>query len=250
MLRRLAPAAVATIALLAGCAPADKPATQEPTVTAETTVADITPEPTPTETSSEAAPSTPAPESSEPTEEPSPTVDPSTPAVDSENPDLVDGIRTNDFNRITKVLGDMQQRQSETNPQDHTAVFNYERPDNQVSAQVMAYLPMEGGDPAPVFERGDAGYMTAVESAVLALRETAEAVQNHVEAGGLAWDCVEAQGAQQDGKIDHALCVSHLYGRVIEVQVLNVHMPDNAAWRTALSNILEVVGESLVDLKG
>lgn len=248
MIRRLAPAAVATIALLAGCAPADGPATTEPAVTAETTV-DDTPDPTPTETSSEPAPSTPAAESSEPTDEPSPTVDTSTPAVDSENPDLVDGIRTNDFNRITKTIGDLQQRTSETNPQDHTAVFDYLRPDEQARAQVMAYIPTEDGEPAPVFARGDAGYMTAVESAVMALRENGEAVQNPVEAGDLLWDCVEAQGSQQDGKIDHALCVSHLYGRVLEVQVLNVHMPDNAEWRTAVSDILEVVGESLHDLK-
>lgn len=50
--------------------------------------------------------------------------------------------------------------------------------------------------------------------------------------------------------MDHALCVSHLYGRVLEVQTLSVHDDDPANWRTALDNVLRFAGEGFVAIKG
>lgn len=250
MLRRLAPAAVLTIALLSGCAPDPEPVTPEESVTvAETT------ESAPVEETTEPAVerTEAAPETTQPTEEASPTAEATaepTEAADDANPDLVDGIRTNDFGRMPKDLGGMPQQRVETNPQEHRAVFQYEREDNQASVQLMAYIPVMDGEPAPVFERGDEGYMTAVESAVLAMRENGEAVQRHVESGGLAWDCVEAPASQQNGEVDHALCISHLYGRVLEMQMLSMHDGDLENWRTAIDNTLRFAGEGFVDIKG
>lgn len=256
MLRRLAPAAVLPLALLAGCAGAGEPAQPAETITADRT------ESVPAQTTEPAAePTEPAPGTTEANEDASPTAEATdestdeatsgaTAEVGDANPDLVDGVRTNDFGRMPKDLGGMPQKRVETNPQEHRAVFQYEREDNQASAQLMAYIPVIDGEPAPVFERGDEGYMTAVESAVLAMRENGEAEQRHVESGGLAWDCVEAPASQQGGQVDHALCVSHLYGRVLEVQTLSVHDDDPANWRTALDNVLRFAGEGFVAIKG
>ena len=249
MLRRLAPAAVLTIALLAGCAPDPEPVMPDESVT----VAETTESAPVEETTGPAAETTEAAsETTEPAEEASPTeatAEPTEQVADA-NPDLVDGIRTNDFGRMPKDLGGMPQQRVETNPQEHTAVFNYVREDNQASAQLMAYLPMVDGEPSPVFDRGAEGYTTAVESAVVALRENGEAEQRHVEAGGLAWDCVEAPASQQNGEVDHALCISHLYGRVLEVQTLSMHDGDLENWRTAIDNTLRFAGEGFVAIKG
>ncbi|HHT11643.1 MAG TPA: hypothetical protein GX013_00520, partial [Propionibacterium sp.] len=168
MLRRLAPAAVLSLALLAGCAGAGEPAQPAETITADRT------ESVPAQTTEPAAePTEPAPGTTEANEDASPTPEVSdestdeatsgaTAEVGDANPDLVDGVRTNDFGRMPRDLGGMPQKRVETNPQEHRAVFQYEREDNRASAQLMAYIPVIDGEPAPVFERGDEGYMTAV----------------------------------------------------------------------------------------
>lgn len=249
MLRRLAVAAVLPLALLAGCAAETADA---PTQTPEPTVQSV--EPSESAPATELAEPSPTTESVEPT--PTPTLPPTTEPtleetedapVEDDDIDLVDGVRTNRFGAMPKELeGGYAQRSLETNPQEHRAVMEYVGESSSV--QFLAYYPTTQGEYAPVAGTSDEGYTVAVESAVEWLGKNGPVQERSVDAGGLAWDCVEGQRAQQDGEVDHTLCVTTSYGRVIEVQRLSLHEPDVAAWQAEMDAVLEELGAGVVAL--
>lgn len=257
MRRLVLPAIVMPLLALGACAPqeAEEASTSEETVSTQETSApeeSTTPAEDDSPTPDEVSPS-PEPEESTPgagdTESPAQSA--SAPEEDADDPDLVDGVRTNDFNRMPQELGGMTRRESETDPQQHSARFNYMAPDESAMSQMLAYFPQgEDGQPGPVTSPDDPGYELAITSAVDAFAEVAEPTQRQVNAGDLTWDCVEASQAQNDGEVDHSLCISLAYGRVIEVQYVTLHEPDIQTWQAAVDANLALFGEAITEISG
>lgn len=240
MLRRLAPAAFMTIAFLAGCVPADEPQ-QSPTA----------PETVTTQTPSADETSAPAAETTEPTPEtngPSPSGEATRESTDEEDgdasPDLVDGVRTNDFGAMPTEIDGLTQRSIDTNPQNHFAQMEYFSQDEQTRLLFAAFIPeLQGGERKPVSSADDQGYTEALELGRKAVEEVGTPEERTLDAGGLTWNCFEGHGNDQG--TDAVLCLSHRYGRVLEMQRISAPEADIDAWRSEVEAALTEIGEAV-----
>lgn len=206
--------------------------------------ADPTPEPAESETEAEPEASAEPPSA---TASDTPSADP-TSSADEEDVDLQAGIRTNDFTRLPKELGDMHQTSLQTDPRKHQVLAEYIADDEQSRAVVIAHIPFVDGDPAPVTSPGDAGYRQSVQSAAEALREDGKGYhERSVTAGGLDWACMEATEAQ-GGRFDHNLCAAIAHGRMIELQRIAFPDDDQGARDAHTDELLADLGEGVLSL--
>lgn len=255
MLRRLAPAAVLTLALLAGCAGGDDPATPTATVTAETPAETAAP-PTasPVESPTIAAQPTVEPtieESGETdgageAEEPESTTEPTDErGVDTET-DLYDGVRTNRFGAMPTAIDSMTQRRLNTDPKNHLAQIEYVSQDEQSRLFFAAWIPILDGERVHVTSLDEPVFAQEEEIARDAVEEVGPLSERSVDAGGLSWNCFESHDTSEG--FDAVLCLSHRYGRMIEVQRLTAPEPDVDAWHAATDAVLAEVAEAVIAL--
>lgn len=237
---------------LAGCAPSpagspDDPEPAETSAAATETAAEPTAEATVEEVEESEAPEESEPEetASTPSEEPS---EEDGESGDPEDVDLQAGLRTNDFVRLPKQLGDMARTSLNTDPSKYQAILEYMAGDEQSRGVVIVHIPFVDGEPSPVFDAGDPGYVQAVESAAEALKGDGKDFRERtVLAGGLEWTCMEVTEAQ-GGKFDHGLCATHAHGRMVELQRIAFPDGDPAARDAHTDTLLEDLAEGVLAL--
>lgn len=236
-MRRTFLAVVASLALLAGCADAGEPADPEtplPTATTETTEEGVQPTTQPTEDADVEVPG----------QEPSP--DPEVTASEpAENIDVHDGFRTADFLKMPQQFGDLNKTAHQSSVPEHRAVVEYEASDNMSKSQFTAFYPEAAGEMGPIDDVDDERYQ---EELAKAERDFGEdygdnPVALSVQAGGMDWDCF---GLSRDH--DYSLCMTVMYGRVLEVQYIAVHAPDVTARQQAAEENLIAMAEAIADL--
>ena len=223
--------------LLAGCASStdpDPPPPAEPTETESSPDGGI-----PTQTAG--APS--------PPETPTTTDDPGASIEQGGDIDEQDGVRTNAFNAVPDELGEMRVTSSETNPSEHRAMLDYMAIDEQSRMLLTAYIPGNEDDGyTPVSSNADAGFRTAVDGGQRFLGEEGlDVIARSAATDGYDWECFEALKAQE-GDIDLTLCATTEYGRVIEVQRLAMHEPDEQVRNDHMDVLLEDVSAALADI--
>ncbi|TLP93882.1 hypothetical protein FEF26_12680 [Nesterenkonia salmonea] len=229
--------ATASALALVGCIPsfeADSPESENPTTTQSPSDS-----PAPTEASGA------------PTPEETSTATEGTDTSDNEDGDLdeQDGVRTNSFNAMPAELGDMRLTNSQSNPAEHTIHRDYMAADEQSRMIFLAYIPSaEDGGYAPVSSASDSGFRTAVDSAQHYFEEDGfEIFERSAATGGYDWECFEALQTQT-GNIDHSFCLTTGYGRVLELQRLAMHNPDEEARNSHMDALLEEVTSALADI--
>lgn len=163
--------------------------------------------------------------------------------------DEQDGVRTNSFGAIPDELADMRQVSLETNPAEHMVQLDYMATDEQSRMLFMAYIPGSGGgEYEPVFSHSDPGFRNAVDSGVQHFDEEGfDVITRSVDADGYEWECFEALETQSGG-IDHSFCLTTEYGRVIEIQRLAMHGPDEQARNSHMDELLEEVSSALAEI--
>ncbi len=186
-----------------------------------------------------------------PTPVETPTTTASPDASDDEGGDIdeQDGVRTNSFNALPDVLGDMHLTASRSDPATHRAEREHLAADEQSRLILMAYIPHADGDGyAPVSSNADAGFRTSIDSGEGALEEGGhELIRRSATTGSYDWECFEALETQ-GGNFDHSFCLTTAYGRVIELQRLAVHNPDEQARNSHMDVILDDVSTALADI--
>lgn len=247
MRRRILPALIVPILALGACAedsPAETPTPDEVTTAEET--------PTVEESESESEPTeeTTTPEETESedtgTEE---SASPEETDSGSNQEDLVDGVRTNDFQRMPKEVRGMAQKAAETDPQSHIVKINYEAPGGDAinMTQFVAYIPAIDGEPRAIPDMNHPDFSAAMGMASQSMAKNVTPETRKVNAGGLDWECIEGAEAQDSGKVDHAWCLTVKYGRILEVQRLST-TKDTAEWQSDTDAVLEEFGTAVNEL--
>lgn len=142
----------------------------------------------------------------------------------------------------------MSQTSSKTDPSQHQAILEYMAGDAQSRGVVIVHIPFVDGEPSPVLDASDPGYVQAVESAAEALQgDGKDFRERKVSAGGLDWDCMEVTESQ-GGKFDHTLCATHAHGRMVEFQRIAFPDDDPAARDTHTDTLLGELAEAVLAL--
>lgn len=227
--------AAASALALTGCIPsfdADTSDTVDPSTTQS-------PPDSPAATESSSAPTPVATESPESSEERDGDIDEQ------------DGVRTNSFNAMPAEIGDMRLTSSESNPSEHMTHRDYMASDERSRMIFMAYIPGDdNGGYAPVSAHSDPGFRSAVDSAQLYFEENGfEVIERSAATDGYDWECFEALETQT-GNIDHSFCLTTGFGRVLELQRLAMHNPDEQSRNSHMDALLDEVTSALADLEG
>lgn len=235
--RRLASLALIPLIALVGCAgdsdggdPNDAPTSQPATPTSQPAATPTPPE----ETAAEASPGETATEAAaEPADA---------------DPDLQEGVRTNDFQRMPKELGELGQVSSRTDPQTHVALMEYMAADESAKIQLRAYLAeSDDGTVHGVTSTSDEAYIVGYRSAKEAFEGPGNTVHEFTSSSGShEWECVESPGSQ--GNIDHTLCQTLAHGRIVEVQYLAVAESDDQVRSDRVDAVLQDVADALTAL--
>ena len=171
-------------------------------------------------------------------------------AEDGGDIDEQDGVRTNSFNAMPSELGDMHLVSSESDPSEHIIQVDYMATDEESRMLFMAYMPgTEGDGYTPVSSHSDPGFRSAVDSGKQHSEEEGFDVTSRSAAtDGYDWECFEALQTQSGG-IDHSLCLTTGYGRVIEIQRLALHDPDEQARNSHMDDLLGEVSSAIANIE-
>ncbi|NLE99096.1 MAG: hypothetical protein GX596_14080 [Propionibacterium sp.] len=243
---RFTPLALTALVVLAGCASDEPGAGDDPVVDASTPAGVETATPVPSEEPSvEPEEATDAPV---PTDEEAASDDPEDAGQGDADPDLIDGVRTNDFNRLPQQLGALERISSQTDPQTHVAVLEYMAPDQSARSQVRIVLPTNAdGSASPVTSDSHDEFVVGYDSMIDAFEgQGHDVIERTASTPSHEWWCAEALETQNG--VDHALCQSFAHGRLVEVQHLSVAEADAAARNDRVDELLADLSQGLVGL--
>ena len=170
-------------------------------------------------------------------------------ASDTEDYNDYDGVKTKDFFGALEKVEGMEAAEVEADPKNLRASAELYNEDQSLRADVYIFMPQPDGRPTPVTSHSDQFMKDMHANDLEAFKEESESVtEREISTKNLEWKCIDGEGTQDDGKIDHAVCLAPFAGRVVDAQRLVLHEERDQDDKQ-LEVVLEKIDAALSTLK-
>ena len=170
-------------------------------------------------------------------------------ASDAEDYNDYDGIKTKDFFGALEKVEGMEATEVEADPKNLRASAELYNEDQSLRADVYIFMPQPDGRPTPVTSHSDQFMKDMHANDLEAFKEESESVtEREISTKNLEWKCIDGEGTQDNGKIDHAVCLAPFAGRVVDAQRLVLHEERDQDDKQ-LEVVLEKIDAALSTLK-
>ena len=170
-------------------------------------------------------------------------------ASDTEDYNDYDGVKTKDFFGALEKVEGMEAAEVEADPKNLRASAELYNEDQSLRADVYIFMPQPDGRPTPVTSHSDQFMKDMHANDLEAFKEESESVTDReISTKNLEWKCIDGEGTQDDGKIDHAVCLAPFAGRVVDAQRLVLHEERDQDDKQ-LEVVLEKIDAALSTLK-
>ena len=170
-------------------------------------------------------------------------------ASDAEDHNDYDGIKTKDFFGALEQVEGMEAAEVEADPKNLRASAELYNEDQSLRADVYIFMPQPDGQPTPVSSHSDQFMKDMHANDLEAFKEESESVtEREISTKNMEWKCIDGEGTQDDGKIDHATCLATFAGRVVDAQRLVLHEERDQDDKQ-LEVVLEKIDAALSTLK-
>ncbi|MGV0373428.1 hypothetical protein ACUY2A_08600 [Corynebacterium pilbarense] len=170
-------------------------------------------------------------------------------ASDAEDYNDYDGIKTKDFFGALEMVEGMEAAEVEADPKNLRASAELYNEDQSLRADVYIFMPQPDGRPTPVTSHSDQFMKDMHANDLEAFKEESESVtEREISTKNVEWKCIDGAGTQDDGKIDHAVCLAPFAGRVVDAQRLVLHEERDQDDKQ-LEVVLEKIDAALSTLK-
>ena len=143
----------------------------------------------------------------------------------------------------------MEATEVEADPKNLRASAELYNEDQSLRADVYIFMPQPDGRPTPVTSHSDQFMKDMHANDLEAFEEESESVtEREISTKNMEWKCIDGEGTQDDGKIDHATCLATFAGRVVDAQRLVLH-EERDQDNKQLEVVLEKIDAALSTLK-